>query len=667
MGGHLVRRSLFRCATVLAAALALMMLPQGPGATGEAQAATSFSTFSDGDGMIGKAAFNPGLHYFHSTGKPGPGPNFFQIYDRCDDGLTPGVEWLITEGTEAGTSYRKELDGDCKTSVLLPIPFRISALETHFVGKEMPSMTWHFYLKAQDGSYAHRSNSISDRMGSYADVWDREFYTESSVYREPYGRVGSTITVTVVPTDEGYSGGPVAADDDMNEMWDEIQEETPVPSDLSSDQVESLKKQLWCHLAFAVEGWTGGPTWDLEAERPNISWEEVKGLGDLKDHRCNWGSDEGSYYRPPTNGSDPADLAPVVDAGPDVTTDEGGEVTLRGTAADDRGTPTSTWTYTRGDDVDEGAACTFTDAGSPRTGFTCTDDGTYTVKLTADDGVHHPVSDSATVTVRNVAPTLTLESPDDWDVHRVENEVAIAASFTDPGSNDTHTCTVTWDDGSTSRFPATSGRCEATHVYEHAGMDTVSVRVTDDDAGEDSGERMIVVYDPRAGLVSGSGTLADGAGYSVTAKYLTTGSTVPAGTVALAVPTEDGKKALLSTGLDWLVITPEGKVAVKGRSATHGFVGYLEKDAFRGVVWPLSQGATPPSNPLYDSTPGASWDLDEARPQPLRTGLTVIDTGWIPGLPTLPGGGLLGLGGTLPALLDGLPTLGGDVADGNSS
>jgi hypothetical protein len=47
----------------------------------------------------------------------------------------------------------------------------------------------------------------------------------------------------------------------------------------------------------------------------------------------------------------------------------------------------------------------------------------------------------------------------------------------------------------------------------------------------------------------------------------------------------------------------------------------------------------------------------------------VIDTGWIPGLPALPGSGLLGLGGTLPALLDGLPTLGADlaVAGGSSS
>jgi hypothetical protein len=38
------------------------------------------------------------------------------------------------------------------------------------------------------------------------------------------------------------------------------------------------------------------------------------------------------------------------------------------------------------------------------TGFTCTDDGTYTVTLTADDGVNRPVSGSARVTVKNVAP-----------------------------------------------------------------------------------------------------------------------------------------------------------------------------------------------------------------------------------------------------------------------
>ncbi|OAH10238.1 DUF2599 domain-containing protein [Streptomyces jeddahensis] len=643
-----MRRALLRLGTVLALGLGLLAVPFGPGVVEEAQAATSNGKIYNKDGdVVMAASFNSGLHYYHEHENASPDkPNFFQVMDKCDDGESPVVTWTIEGRAVDGWSA-----DDCTSSSLLP--FKLYAVETGYEEPAMASMQWHLAAKDADGNQLGSTDVKHDWAGSYTDDGS-DLYTHASLYRDEYDTGGDTLVVTILPTDKA-KGLDVAAivDAYTAQIWDHVTTRLPRPGSVTDDQAESLYKQLWCHVRFNAYGIRGGHTWDLEAERPNIDWELV--TEDIAIHGCNWGTteDQGWFSRPPTDGGDPENLAPMVDAGPDVSVDEGSAVTLKGTAADDGGTPATEWTYTRGDDVDEGATCTFAEPTAPRTTLTCTDDGTYTVKLTADDGVNQPVSDRATVTVRNVAPTLDVTAPKEWDVHRVETEVPVVASFTDPGSNDTHTCKVTWDDGSTSDFPAKDGRCETSHVYDHAGMDTVAVEVTDDDGGTDDAERMVVVYDPRAGLASGAGTLGDGLGFTALAKYPTAGSTVPAGAVKLSVPTATGRHTIVSTDLDWLVITPDAKAAVKGRSATHGFLGYLESGRFRGVTWPLTQGNTPPAAPTYDSTPGASWDLDEAQPKPLRTGLTVIDTGWLPGLPQLPAP----LGDTVGNLLNTLPTL----------
>jgi len=93
--------------------------------------------------------------------------------------------------------------------------------------------------------------------------------------------------------------------------------------------------------------------------------------------------------------------------------------------------------------------------------------------------------------------------------------VTVVANFTDAGKNDTHktppggSCTVSWDDGSTTNGTVTetaqsgSGSCSATHTYAGPGVYTVTTTVTDDDGGPGSATTQVVVYDPSAGFITG--------------------------------------------------------------------------------------------------------------------------------------------------------------------
>jgi hypothetical protein len=152
-----------------------------------------------------------------------------------------------------------------------------------------------------------------------------------------------------------------------------------------------------------------------------------------------------------------------------------------------------------------------------------------------------------------------------------------------------------------STLNATDGACEAGHRFNHAGTNTTKVEAADDDNDSDNGQTMAVAHDPRAGLLTGLGTV-DGSAFTVAGKYPPAGSTVPARTAVPSVPTQDGRLNVESTKLEWLVITPDGKAAVKDESARHSFLGYAEAAKFRGVVWPLSAGNVPPEQPLYATT-----------------------------------------------------------------
>jgi hypothetical protein len=99
----------------------------------------------------------------------------------------------------------------------------------------------------------------------------------------------------------------------------------------------------------------------------------------------------------------------------------------------------------------------------------------------------------------------------------VNTAINTTANFTDPGVLDSHTAVWDWGDGSTSSGTITetngSGSATGSHTYTAAGVHTVKLTVTDDDAAScQSIFQYVVVYDPSAGFVTGGGWINSPAG-----------------------------------------------------------------------------------------------------------------------------------------------------------
>ena len=207
---------------------------------------------------------------------------------------------------------------------------------------------------------------------------------------------------------------------------------------------------------------------------------------------------------------EPSNEPPMVGVVETVGGSEGSPIGLDASVSDPDGDAlTLAWSYAPGAGVDPGATCSFSDSSIEDPTITCTDDGEYVVTLTVDDGVNPAVSDTADVVVANVDPTVEITTPGDGSGHFVGAVVELSAVIEDAGDNDAHTCSIDWGDGSpTTEGTVIDGLCVGSHVYQAIAVPTVTVTVTDDDAGVAVDEIMLIVSVPGAKVTGGGWLLA---------------------------------------------------------------------------------------------------------------------------------------------------------------
>jgi choice-of-anchor C domain-containing protein len=262
-------------------------------------------------------------------------------------------------------------------------------------------------------------------------------------------------------------------------------------------------------------------------------------------------------------------------------------------------------------------------------------------KLRDQDGGEREYT--ADVAVTNVAPSVgPITAP--TAPLAVTTAVKTSASFTDPGSADTHTAVWDWGDGTTSAGTITAGTVGGSRTYAAPGVYTVTVTVQDDDGGAGSAMyQYVVVYDPSGGFVTGGGVidspkgasaanpdLTGRANFGFVAKYQK-GATKPSGQTQFQF--QAGDVNFHSTAYEWLVVAgPKAQYKGTGTINGTGSYGFLltaidgqvngggGTDRFRIKIWDTASGAI-----VYDNQRGATDDA--AVTTALQSGSIVIHTG----------------------------------------
>ncbi len=226
-----------------------------------------------------------------------------------------------------------------------------------------------------------------------------------------------------------------------------------------------------------------------------------------------------------------------------------------------------------------------------------------------------------------------VHNPRVWRVRAEQNPalagetIDLAARFTDPGTGDSHDAVIDWGDGAVeaaSTTESTDGKGAAlvvgSHAYAAPGLYTVKVTVTDDD-GHSGWDylRYVAIYDNTDGTVDALVTFDDpqGAGEAdleFNARYWhPTVSEEDSNTAIGMVKFRLGDIAFESKSYDYLVITPENEVFLKGRGALNGVADYRflvaavdgKPDLVRIKIW---KGNGLNEHLVYDSQPGEPED-----------------------------------------------------------
>jgi len=180
-------------------------------------------------------------------------------------------------------------------------------------------------------------------------------------------------------------------------------------------------------------------------------------------------------------------VAPVVGAGGDRTVNEGDLVTVNGTFVDPGSNDTHTFRWQVAADNGQAVA----DGTTQSFSFTPFDNGIYTLTFIVTDDDGGSGSDSTVITVNNVAPVADAGP---YQTVQEEETVTFTGSFTDPGSNDTHTFRwrVKDDEGD---VVAKDNNQTFSFTPDDEGVYTVIFVVTDDDGDKSKDKAILTVID----------------------------------------------------------------------------------------------------------------------------------------------------------------------------
>ncbi len=193
----------------------------------------------------------------------------------------------------------------------------------------------------------------------------------------------------------------------------------------------------------------------------------------------------------------PAECMPTAEAGGPYTTPEGTDAALsgsgsKGSDASAGGIASYAWDLDNDGAYDDSTAAnpSFTNVG---------DNGSFTVGLQVTDAYGQTATDTASVSVTNVNPTV---APDGITSRPEGTAVRLTGKVTDPGWLDSLSATVDWGDGAGAQALGGTGEntrpdatlsFDTTHTYGDDGSFTVKVCGTDDDTGSSCATTVAVV------------------------------------------------------------------------------------------------------------------------------------------------------------------------------
>ena len=276
------------------------------------------------------------------------------------------------------------------------------------------------------------------------------------------------------------------------------------------------------------------------------------------------------------------------------------------------------------------------------------DNGTYQILLAVDDGRGGVDTARTTAIVANVAPSLAPFSvlPTPIALTATGATLAVRASFSDPGTSDTHVVELDCGAGAQSQAAASqndevsesqddevsdgmAGLANGTCSFSSAGVYTVRLTVRDDDGDSDTevATEQVVVYDAAGGRIMGGGWIGSPAGayalaasvsgkltFGFVAGYQSSSASIPSGNAEFRL--QLGNLDFRSNTFDWLVVSgSSAHLQGSGTMSGTGDYGFsvvatdgAPADGIRIRIWNRLTGLV-----VYDNSPGVS-NLDDVTP-----------------------------------------------------